>query len=79
VTPSERFTLLTTLISGVFVAALGVLATAIRDHYTLNGVRKSLEELVRRKDEEHKDLRERLTGIEKDILTFYRDKASRSR
>ena len=71
-TPTERFSVLLTILSILTTAMLTIAGVAIRDHYNLRDLMNDVGQLVQRKENDHKTINERLTQLERDQLDFYR-------
>jgi len=74
----ERFQIIVVLLSAIVTGVLGMTGIMIRDHYKLGQVADHLLEIVRDKNEDHAEFKERLTYLERSELTERR-KADRPR
>lgn len=73
-TADQRFGIIITLLSVLSTASLAVIGVAIRDHFKLIELVDSVEELVKRKDSDHSEIKQRLTKVEESQLDFYRQR-----
>lgn len=76
-TPTERFSVLITLMSIAVTAMLSMLAVAVRDHFALKDLVSDVAELVKHKEADHNEMKTRLSQLERDQLEFYRNRGRR--